>query len=134
MSQCCSLPCRSLPARVTKIVSRHRAPAARAVVCVAAPLHRIAALAALYHDTNAAPPPRYKTLYRDTHPQRPGHRARAVGPCARGDRVVACIMAYHVMSWACPGRIVATPLDVPARPCVPLRCLPALLVTIQLVL
>ena len=65
---------------------------------------------------------RYKTLYRDTHPQRPGPRARTVCPCGRVGHVVAQL----VISWH-----ATTPPCASSRPCHASWRAQAMLVTIQ---
>ena len=90
------------------------------IVCIVTRLANQIARLSRYKDCIVTQPPvakpsllsRYKTLYRDTHPQWPGPRACAACPCTWAGRIVGYIVAQPAISWPSDGRIVAQ-----ARPC-----------------
>ena len=122
---CCALcraPCRRPPVTIQKLY-RTKTPVAR----TARRAERIAALLRLIagrrvpcrspcRDTRAAPPPRYKILYRDTL-QWPGN-ARALPLAPRAGR--PCRGSLLAVSWLAAGRVVARCWSCRAWSCSPL--------------
>ena len=71
----------------------------------------------LYRDPKSPPQPRYKICIAT---QLSSHAARAYAaarPCAQPALSWPVSWPYHAVSWVWPGRIVSSPLHVPARPC-----------------
>ena len=139
------------PDHVAGLARLYRGPVSpRALARYCAPYRRllghvagrcISALAALYHDPDSPPQPRYKILYRGpplarplavSLPKRPppshdtnlyhdspwpSHaRARATAcPTCRPAVSLPVSWPYHTVSWAWPGRIVAMPWLRPSQ-------------------